>query len=59
MSIYDLYNKWCSKNYHVVEETLIYAYLLTQIDKSKLTNEGVTKYEILSNEINNILEATL
>lgn len=59
MSIYDLYGKWCEKNYHFVDETLIYAYLLTQIDKSKLISDGKNKYNVLKNEINNILEASL
>ena len=59
MSIYDLYGKWCEKNYHFVDETLIYAYLLTQIDKSKLTSDGKNKCNVLKNEINNILEASL
>lgn len=59
MSIYDLYGKWCEKNYHFIDETLIYAYLLTHIDKSKLTNDGENKYDVLKNEITNMLEASL
>lgn len=59
MNVHDLYNKWLAKNYHLLDEVLIYDSLLRRIDKSTLSGEAYTKYIIMYDEITNILEASL